>query len=71
MLPREYNVKIISGQPLSQLHVDLNGIETRGTAEVTGESTREDIGVVSFGIYAGRKNEVCLAMVIVEVAETR
>jgi axial budding pattern protein 2 len=71
MLPREYNVKIISGQPLSQLHVDLNGIETRGTAEVTGESTREDIGVVSFGIYAGRNNEVCLAMVVIEVAETR
>lgn len=71
MVPREYNVKIISGQPLSQLHVDLNEIETRGTAEVTGESTREDIGVIMFGIYAGRNDEICLAMVIIEVAETR
>lgn len=71
ILPREYNVKIISGQPLSQLHVDLNGIETRGMAEVTGESTKEDIGVITFGIYAGRNSEICLAMVIIEVAETR
>ncbi|KAF5362126.1 hypothetical protein D9756_002480 [Leucocoprinus leucothites] len=71
ILPREYNVKIISGQPLSQLHVDLNGIETRGSAEVTGESTREDIGVITFGIYAGQNDEICLAIVIIEVAETR
>jgi axial budding pattern protein 2 len=70
-LPREYNVKIISGQPLSQLHVDLNGIETRGTAEVSGETMREDIGVITFGIYAGRNDEICLAMIVIEVAETR
>ncbi|KAJ3571830.1 hypothetical protein NP233_g3505 [Leucocoprinus birnbaumii] len=71
ILPREYNVKIISGQPLSQLHVDLNGIETKGSAEVMGESTREDIGVVTFGIYAGQNDEICLAIVMIEVAETR
>lgn len=71
ILPREYNVKIISGQPLSQLHVDLNGIETRGSAEVTGESTKEDIGIITFGIYAGQKDEICLAIVVIEVAETR
>ena len=70
-LPREYNVKIISGQPLSQLHVDLNGIETRGSAEVTGESTKEDVGIITFGIYAGQKDEICLAIVVIEVAETR
>ncbi|KAF9453552.1 hypothetical protein P691DRAFT_755404 [Macrolepiota fuliginosa MF-IS2] len=71
IIPREYNVKIISGQPLSQLHVDLNGIETRGTAEVAGECTKEDLGIVTFGIYAGRNDEICLAMIIIEVAEAR
>ena len=71
ILPHEYNVKIISGQPLSQLHVDLNGIETRGSAEVMGESTKEDVGVITFGIYAGQKDEICLAIVVIEVAETR
>lgn len=69
--PHEYSVKIISGQTLSRLHVDLNDVETKGVAKITGESTREDIGVVALGIYTGRNDEICLAVAVIEVAETR
>ncbi len=67
----EHGVKIISGRTLSRLHVDLNEVETRGVAKITGESKREDIGVVALGVYAGWDYEVCLAVIIIEVAETR
>ncbi|KXN86597.1 Axial budding pattern protein 2 [Leucoagaricus sp. SymC.cos] len=70
--PTEKRVVVTPGQKFKfTLHVDLNGIETRGTAEVSGESTKEDVGVITFGIYAGRNDEICLATIVIEVAEAR